>query len=55
VTEIMEVQTGHADCVDGSRPGGHLVEVAAPQWAALGAGEDERAWLVAAEHRQVVP
>jgi hypothetical protein len=49
VPEIMNVQTFCADRPHGVGPGGHLVEVAAPQWAALDAGEDQRA-IAAAQY-----
>jgi hypothetical protein len=42
----VEVETGHADGGDRLRPGGHLVEVAAPYRAALDAREDQCARFV---------
>jgi hypothetical protein len=49
VPEIMKVQAFGADRPDGVRPGRHLVEVDAPQRAALGTGKDDRFGLCADE------
>ena len=54
VAKIVEMKARHADQLDRVRPGGHLVEVATPQRAALDAGEDERARLVIHVHRQMI-
>jgi hypothetical protein len=49
--EIMKVQARCAYRMDGVRPGGHLVEVATAQRAALDTREDERFGLRADEQR----
>src|SRR5690348_10326699 len=55
VAQVVEVEAGQADLGHRSGPVAGALEVGAAEYAAVGAGEDERVGLVADEGAKVVP